>query len=65
MIHILYSGIDSYTLIHIFKPILAYYTYRYASISIFMYLNVYADTVIHWYIYLALKIHFVLTFFAD
>ena len=44
MIHILYSGIDSYTLIHIFKPIHTYYTYRYASISI--YLNVYADTVI-------------------
>ncbi len=27
MIHILYSGIDSYTLIHIFKPIHTYYTY--------------------------------------
>jgi len=55
-----YSGIDSYTLIHIFKSIHTHYTQRYASTSIYLY----ADTVSHWYIYLALKIHLVFAFFA-
>ena len=32
-----YSGIDSHTLIHIFKPIHTHYTQRYASTSIYLY----------------------------
>ena len=43
-----YSGIDSYTLIHIFKPIHTHYTQRYASTSIYLYADCwYSYTLIH------------------
>ncbi len=55
-IHFVFAFFADYTLIHIFKPIHTHYTLRYASTSIYLY----ADTVSHCYIYLALKIHLVL-----
>ncbi len=60
MIHFVFAFFANYTLIHIFKPIHTHYTLRYASTSI----HLYADTVSHWYIYLALKIHLVFAFFV-
>ena len=44
------------TPVQAFKPIHTHYTLRYASTGIYLY----ADTVSHCYIYLALKIHLVL-----
>jgi hypothetical protein len=62
-IHFVFAFFADYTLIHIFKPIHTHYTLRYASTtSIYLYAD--TDTVSHWYIYLALKIHLVFAFFA-
>jgi hypothetical protein len=52
-----YISIDSFTLIHIFKPI-----HTHIDTPVHQYQ---ADPVIHRYTNLALKIYFVLTYFAD